>query len=93
MAGPACLPRDTAAAQSGDFRLFSKEQQLEWDCGVLGGLAAEDTMDALNYAKINSTGTSGAKTEPKDAVCVELIRVKQWREGVGALIPVSVSVV
>ena len=92
MAGPACLPRDTAAAQSGDFRLFSKEQ-LEWDCGVLGGLAAEDTMDALNYAKKNSTGTSGAKTEPKDAVSVELIHVEQWREGVGALIPVSVSVV
>lgn len=56
-------------------------------------MAAEDTMDALNYAKINSTGTSGAKTEPKDAVSVELIHVKQWQEGVGALIRVSVSVV
>ena len=92
VAGPACLPRETTAAQSGDFRLFSKEQ-LEWDCRVLGGLAAEDTMDALNYAKTNSTGTSGAKTEPRDAVSVELIHVKQWQEAVGALIHASVSVV
>lgn len=90
MAGPACLPRETMAAQSRDFCLFSKEE-LEWDHGVLGGLATENTMDALNYAKINSTVTSGAKTEPKDAVGVELIHVKQWQEGVGALIRVSIS--
>lgn len=56
-------------------------------------MAAEDTMDALNYAKTNSTGTSGAKTEPRDAVSVELIHVKQWQEAVGALIHASVSVV
>lgn len=92
MPGPACLPRETTAAQSGDFCLFSKEE-LEWDHGVLGGLAAEVTMDALNYAKINSTVTSRAKTEPKDTVSVELIHVKQWQEGVGALTRVSVSVV
>lgn len=56
-------------------------------------MAAEVTMDALNYAKINCTVTSRAKTEPKDTVSVELIHVKQWQEGVGALTRVSVSVV
>lgn len=70
--------------------LFSKEE-LEWDHGVLGGLATENMMDALNYAKINSTVTSGAKTEPKDAVGVELIHVKQWQEAVGTPTRVSVS--
>lgn len=53
------------------------------------GLAVEDTMDALNSTKINSTVTSGAKIEPKSTVSVELARVKLsllWQEGGGALI-------